>query len=136
MKNVILSFNELQLNMFLSFAEGLRRGLEIPKGYFFTPQHDKHKDEFSFEVWKSATKPEHGDAKCILKHTFSTGEYQMNDHRLGVLIAFMSNQSLYFMEKLRDTPILSVIDTVRSAEPPQEYIMDELTGQKHYTDQR
>src|SRR5688572_11486776 len=83
MKNVILTHKELQMSIFMAFADGFCKGFQVPKGYFLTWGDDGKC--FNLEFWKAATLAENGDGYEILKYGFNKGYNEMNDVRLGVM---------------------------------------------------
>jgi hypothetical protein len=97
MKNVIFTHNELQMSLFLSFVEGLRYH-KIPKGYFIA--YDTEGEYFAFMLFRSATKPENGDAKELIRHKISKGDYQMNDVRPTIVIKYLSEMAHHFTNEV------------------------------------
>jgi hypothetical protein len=102
MRNVILTHNELQFNLFAAVVEGLRSAELTGRGLFIT--YGSTEDSFTIELWKSASKPEAGDGVMLHQHKVSKGEYQMNDVRLGVTLKYIADQCTKFVDDI--TPIL------------------------------
>lgn len=95
MKNVILTHNELQLNLFHAFTYGL---MQVNVGENLHIVYDSTERDF---VWKVVHHPEkEGSAvsgKPLFFHQINKGDYQMNDVRLGVTTAYLRNQAEQFL---------------------------------------
>ena len=99
MKNVILTHNELQINMFGAFAGAMCKTFRMPKGYFLSWSHTDQC--FAFELWKSATAPEHGDGKRLLIYDeINRGCSELNDIRLGVMTAYFEPHAEKFINQV------------------------------------
>lgn len=101
MKNVILTHNELQINMFSAFAGAMCKTYKVPEGYFLTWSHTDH--SFVFELWKSASSPESRDGKRILIYDeMNRGCSELNDIRLGVMVNYWQPHAQKFLNQVEN----------------------------------
>jgi hypothetical protein len=100
MENLVITHKKLQLNLFYAFTRGITDAMKLPKGCFFTVQATG--EYFGFEIWRSATAPENGDAEPVLSYKINKEVNQMNDIRPGVIVEYMSQQFFDFKKKVDD----------------------------------
>lgn len=93
MKNVILTHNELQMNLFAAFAEGVCEGFQLPKGYFLKWIDDER--FFNLQLCDS-------NANKLFSYPIGKGEYQMNDVRLGVRVTYLKWQGQEFVRGVEE----------------------------------
>lgn len=100
MKNVILTHNELQLNLFYAVSYGLM--CQSPgKNLHIIPEVLER--EFQWKVVQHPTRESSGVVgKPIFYFQINKGEYQMNDIRLGVTVSYLKEQAEKFLEEFKD----------------------------------
>lgn len=100
MKNVILTHNELQLNLFWAFTDGLKfktLGLNL----------NLHGEVLERDyAWIVTEHPQiEGSAvqgKQIFQYRINKGDYQMNDIRIGVTVSYLRDQGEKFLSEFSD----------------------------------
>lgn len=99
MKNVILTHNELQLNLFYAVSYGLM--CQQPgKNLHIVPEILER--EFQWRVVRHKTKESSAVAgEPIFYFHINKGDYQMNDLRLGVTTSYLREQAEKFLEEFK-----------------------------------
>lgn len=94
------SQKELKFNLFAAVIEGIRAANVVGKGSYITySSHDD--DNYSIELWTSATKPELGDAELKHKYLVNKWSSEMNDTRLWVVVKHVCDHCEKFIDGIR-----------------------------------
>lgn len=99
MKNVILTHNELQLNLFYAVSYGLM-AQQPGKNLHIIPEVMER--EFHWKVVRYKTKESSGVAgEPVFYYQINKGAYQMNDVRLGVTVSYLREEAEKFLCELQ-----------------------------------
>lgn len=95
MKNVILTHNELQLNLFLAVTYGLQNHDFGPNLFLV---HDITEREYVWRIVKHTKKEGCAvQGETIFFGYVNKGDYQMNDLRLGVTVGHIRDEAEKFL---------------------------------------
>lgn len=100
MKNVILTHNELQLNLFYAVSYGLM--CQQPgKNLHIIP--DVLEREFQWRVVRHKTKESSAvSGETLFYYQINKGDYQMNDIRIGVTCSYLKEQAEKFLSEFQN----------------------------------
>jgi len=95
--NLTYSHKELQRHFFAAVVSGMNAVLQ-KRGYFIT--FSVTDDSLTYEFWKATSVAENADGYKIDSHQVNTGDYQMNDIRLGVMTRYLEDEAEKFMNRV------------------------------------
>lgn len=99
MKNVIVSHNELQLNMFLAVTYGLQNHDFGPNLFLV---NDITEREYVWKVMKSEKREGSAFGQPVFYGYINKGDFQMNDLRMGVTVCYIRDEAEKFLNNFRE----------------------------------
>jgi hypothetical protein len=113
MKNVILTHKELQTQIFIAVAEGMIKSFNTPKGCFLT--YSIGNENFAFELWRSATKPEKGDGHALYRREINKGLPQVNDVRVNLCALYIAQEAEKFLQDVNELlPQIGFVNEIKT----------------------